>query len=301
MRNISDKTNTLRTAMAETCVTMQAATLERLKKNDVPKKDVLPIARAAGIMAAKKTPELIPYCHELPLDCVEVQMDFSETSVIIKTTATAIWKTGVEMEAMVAASVTALTIYDMLKPIDKTLEIGALKLVKKTGGKSDFTQTLHKDFKAAVIVTSDATHRGEREDQSGRIIAERLREWGIVNISPVICPDEQAVISDHLLSFCAAGIDLIITTGGTGLGPRDVTVEATRAVIEREMPAVMDAVFDYGQQRTPYAMLSRGLAGVRGKTVIVNLPGSPRAVQEGLGAIFPALLHVYKMMSGGGH
>lgn len=301
MRNISEKICTLRTATAKTCVTMQSETLERLKQNDVPKKDVLVIARAAAVMAAKKTPELIPYCHGVPLDCVNVNMEYADDAVTIQATVTAIWKTGVEMEALVAASTAALTVYDMLKPIDKTMEIGSLKLVEKTGGKSDFVERLPRGFRAAVIVTSDGTHAGKREDKSGRIIKARLEKFGVTEVEYSVLPDEVKMIREKILYYCDLGIDLVVTTGGTGLGPRDVTVEATRDVIERDMPAVMEAIRSYGQKRTPYAMLSRGLAGVRGKTVILNLPGSSRGTEEGLSAVFPALFHVFKMLKGGGH
>lgn len=301
MRNVSEKITTLRTATAETKVTMRPETLARLMRNDIPKKDVLAIARAAAVMAAKKTPELIPYCHGVPLDCVSVDLEGAADAVLIRATATAIWKTGVEMEALVAASTAALTIYDMLKPVDEDMEIGALKLVNKTGGKSDFAERLPRGFRAAVVVTSDGTSRGIREDKSGPLIKARLAELGVTDIGYAVLPDEKSVIQDHLLSLCKEGVDLVLTTGGTGLGPRDVTVEATRAVIEREMPAVMEAIRSYGQSRTPYAMLSRGLAGVRGESVIVNFPGSSRGTSEGLSAVFPALLHVFKMMRGGGH
>lgn len=301
MRDVADKINTQRTALAECGVHMQPETMMRLIKNDVPKPDVLAVARAAGIMAAKKTPDLIPYCHSVPLDVVKIDYDMSEDTVKIRAEAKAIWKTGVEMEALVAANIAAITVYDMLKPIDKSMEVLPSRLIEKHGGKTEFIERLPKDFRAAVIVTSDGTAAGKREDKSGKIIFEKLKSLGIAEIDTLILPDEIEKIRDALLSYCEAGVHLVVTTGGTGLGPRDVTVEATRAVIEREMPAVVAAMQSYGQARTPYAMLSRAAAGVRGHTVIVNLPGSSRGTLECLNAIFPALLHVYKMMRGGGH
>lgn len=301
MRNISEKITTLRIATASSRINMHKETVMRLKNNDVPKKDILPIARAAGVMAAKKTPELIPYCHSLPLDNVTIDYEIGEDFVEILATATAIWKTGVEIEVMMAAQLAALTIYDMLKPIDKDMEIVSTKLLRKKGGKSDYVERLPKNFKAAVIVTSDGTAAGKREDKSGKIIREKLNELGIESVDYLILPDEKDQIRNHLLKYSEEAYHLVITTGGTGLGPRDVTVEATSEVIERDMPAVMQAMREYGQKRTPYSMLSRGLAGVRGKTVIVNLPGSSRGSLESMNAIFPALLHVYKMMAGGGH
>lgn len=301
MINVNGKITTLRVASASAKITMAPETLTRLEANDLPKKDVLPIARVAGVMAAKKTPEMIPYCHNLPIEGVSVEFQKGENHIIVRASVTALWRTGVEMEALVAATMAALTIYDMLKPVDKNLEISEVRLDEKSGGKSDFVEKLPANFHASVIVTSDGTYAGKREDKSGKIICDRLHQFGITNLDYTILPDEKETIRNRLLHDCEQKVDLIVTTGGTGLGPRDVTVEATAEVIERDMPAVMQALRLYGQERTPYAMLSRGLAGVRGKTVILNLPGSSRGTQEGLDAVFPALFHVFKMMRGGGH
>lgn len=296
-----NKIATLRTAIAECVITMGADTLERVKDKTTPKGDVLELARTAGVLAAKKTPELIPYCHPLPLDGVKVDFAFLDNGIRVTTLVKTIWKTGVEMEALTAATIAALTIYDMLKPIDKNLEIVSTKLVKKSGGKSDFKENIPKNMKAAVVVTSDGTSKGTREDRSGKIILERLKSLGLTNTEYVILPDDRQKIQSELLRLIAAGSLLIITTGGTGLGPRDVTVEATRGVIDREIPGIAEAMRSFGQQRTPYAMLSRGLAGIRDKTIIINLPGSSRGTEESLDALFPAVFHSYKMLAGGGH
>lgn len=301
MINVNGKITTKRVATAVAKISMAPETLARLEANDLPKKDVLPIARAAGVMAAKKTPEMIPYCHNLPIEGVSIEFQSGSDHIVVWATVTAIWRTGVEMEALVAATMAVLTIYDMLKPVDKNLEVSNIRLEEKSGGKSDFVEKLPSGFRASVIVTSDGTYAGKREDKSGKIICDRLRQFGITTLDYTILPDEEEIIRNRLLQDCEQKVNLIITTGGTGLGPRDVTVEATAQVIERDMPAVMQALRLYGQERTPYAMLSRGLAGVRGKTVILNLPGSSRGIEEGLEAVFPALFHVFKMMRGGSH
>jgi cyclic pyranopterin phosphate synthase len=116
-----------------------------------------------------------------------------------------------------------------------------------------------------------------------------------------VLPDDREQITARLRALVEDGVDLVLTTGGTGLGPRDVTVEATREVIDREIPGIAEAARAYGQERTPYAMFSRGVAGVSGKTIIVNLPGSSRGAEETMNAIFPALLHAYGMLQGEGH
>jgi len=295
------KQTTLRIAQAQTRVIMSPKTLNAIVHKTTPKGDVLELARAAGVMAAKKTSDLIPYCHPLPLDGVEVNFKFLDDGIQIQSVVKAVWKTGVEMEALTAVSIAALTIYDMCKPIDKNMVIQDTKLTHKKGGKSDYEEKFLKSLKAAIIVTSDGTYKGTREDKSGKIIQERLKQLGIQEIAYTILPDERGEIQNKILNYCKEGCHLVITTGGTGLGPRDVTVEATKAIIEREVPGISEAMRNHGQQRTPYAMLSRGLVGLRDKTLIINLPGSSKGVDESMDAIFPAVFHAYKMMGGSGH
>lgn len=300
MKSITSKTTTLRRARAVGIVRAAPETIARMRANDLPKKDVLVVARVAGVTAAKKTPDLIPYCHPLPIDSVEIEFEVGEDRITIESTVEVVWKTGVEMEALTAVSAAALTIYDMLKPVDKEMTIDGVRLAEKTGGKSDYERRVPPKFTAAVVVTSDDTHAGRREDKSGRRIAAILEARGIEPTIEVL-PDDEAGIARRLRELVEAGVDLVLTTGGTGLGPRDVTVEATRRVIEREVPGIVEAGRNYGQSRTPYAMLSRGVAGVVGHTLIVNLPGSSRGVEETMAAIFPAILHAHGILRGGGH
>lgn len=300
MKSVTSKTTTLRRATAHARVHARPETIARMQANDLPKKDVLIVARVAATNAAKRTPDLIPYCHPIPIDAVEVNFIVEEETVDITATVEAIWKTGVEMEALTAASVAALTVYDMLKPVDTDLVIDEVELMEKRGGKSDFRDPVPAGFTAAVVVTSDGTSAGKRRDKSGKIIQERLESLGI-SASYDILPDDLERIERLLRDLIARGTNLVLTTGGTGLGPRDVTVEATRRVIEREVPGIMEASRSYGQRRTPYAMLSRGVAGVSGETLIINLPGSSRGADEAMSAIFPGVLHIYPMIRGGGH
>ena len=173
MKSITDKPNTLRKAVATSSIIANPETIKRLQNNDVPKRDILIVARVAGVQAAKKTPDIIPYCHPLPIDCIEIDCEVKNDRVVVTATVETVWKTGVEMEALTAAAVTALTIYDMLKPIDKDMEIVSTKLLEKKGGKSQYKEWIPDNFTAAVIVTSDGTAQGTRKDKSGQLIKER--------------------------------------------------------------------------------------------------------------------------------
>lgn len=296
MISIEHKTETRRTARAQAVVRAAPATLRRLKRNALPKKDVLIVARTAGMMAAKKTPELLPECHPLNLEAVDVRLETGKDHIRIETRVALTAKTGAEMEALTAAAVAALTVYDMLKPIDKNLAITDVRLLEKTGGKSDHALHLPPQFKAAVVVVSDRSSRGLRKDAGGPPLLAYLKSLGIAKPSYHLVPDEKARIAFLLESLHGKGTDLILTTGGTGLSPRDVTVEAAREIIDREIPGIAEAARAYGQKRTPYAMLSRGIAGQLGQSLILTLPGSPKAAQEWLAALFPGLMHAFEVM-----
>ena len=156
-----------------------------------------------------------------------------------------------------------------------------------------------KPIQAAVITMSDKGYAGERQDTSGPLLAQLLRKMGAVIVSQIIVPDERVEIERALVELAdEARVDLVVTTGGTGPAPRDVTPEATGAVIEREMPGLAEVLRFEGYRKTPLAVLSRGVAGIRGGTLIVNLPGSPKAVREGMETLTPVLPHAIKMLRG---
>ena len=302
MKDVSDKIDTLRTARAQAVLKAEPATIELVRSNSIPKGNVLEMARAAGIMAAKKTPDLIPLCHQIPIDTVEIDYEIGDDYIKIESFVKAIWKTGVEMEALTAATTSSLVIYDMLKPIDKNLEVSDVKLLEKRGGKTDFKQNFKEPLKVAVLVLSDSVSSGQKEDRSGKIIIEKLQDHPVEVLEYEILPDELDMIKDKLVSLSdEKSIDLVLTTGGTGLSPRDVTVEATKEIIEKEVPGISEAGRIYGFRRTPYAMLSRGITGVRNQTIIINLPGSSRGVAESMDALFPWVLHSFWILRANDH
>ncbi|MEW6188825.1 MAG: molybdopterin adenylyltransferase [Actinomycetota bacterium] len=156
-------------------------------------------------------------------------------------------------------------------------------------------------IKVAILTVSDKGFRGEREDLSGKVIVEKMTSLGAEIVHQEIVPDEFDIISQRL-RYLADDIDadLVLTTGGTGLSPRDVTPEATKAVIEREVPGFAEAMRQESLKVTPHAMLSRAVSGIRKQTLIINLPGSPKAVKECLEVILPALPHGIEILRGRG-
>jgi cyclic pyranopterin phosphate synthase len=276
-------------------------TIDAILQRKVPKGDVFEFSRAAGLLAIKKTSDVIPDCHPLPVEYAAISHQVEGLTIIITVEVHTIYKTGVEVEAMHGASVTALTMYDMLKPLDKGIEISTIKLESKKGGKTDFKDQSFQDIRTAVIVCSDSVSRGKKEDSAGKTVVAKLEKLQLAVSFHDIIPDDFALIQSRAKQLSEEGYQLVLFIGGTGLSPRDITPDAISPLLEREIPGVMEAARHYGQQRTPYAMLSRGVSGFIKKTLFITLPGSTRGAAETIDALFPYLLHVFRVAEGMRH
>lgn len=302
MVNITHKANSLRKAIATATVTVSSQqTIDAVVNKLVPKGDVFEFSRAAGLLAIKKTSDVIPDCHPLPVEYAAITHSIDGLNIIISVEVHTIYKTGVEVEAMHGAAVTALTMYDMLKPVDKGVEIANIKLQSKKGGKSDFGAVSNSQLKCAVVVCSDTVAAGTNTDLSGRAIINRLQQFNLTVEAYKVIPDEYTQIQATAKQLSDESFNLVLFTGGTGLSPRDVTPDAIEPLFDRSIPGIMEVARNYGQQRTPYAMLSRGVAGFIKSTLVLTLPGSVKGAEETIDAVFPYLLHVFKVAEGMRH
>ena len=300
MVNITHKSNTLRKAIATAVVAVSSeATITAINNNQVPKGNVFEMSKTAGLFAAKRTSDMIPDCHPLPIEYTHISFEVKGLEIHIFVEVHTIYKTGVEVEAMHAASVVALTLYDMLKPIDKGIEIRNIRLVEKKGGKSDYKEATE-GLTAAVIVCSDTIAAGKKEDKAGKAIIAHLERYAVPATYTII-PDEVADIQNHIKQAVNENTSLVLITGGTGLSPRDVTPEAVRPLLDREIEGIAETIRSYGQDRTPYSMLSRSVAGTIGNSLVIALPGSTKGATESMDAVFPAVFHIFKMLKGGRH
>jgi cyclic pyranopterin monophosphate synthase len=337
MVDVGAKQPTERSARARARVRMSEQTAAAVRRGDAPKGDVLQVARLAGIQAAKQTPQLIPLSHPLELTYVDVSaaLDVAAGVVELVSEVRTRARTGVEMEAMCACAFAALTVYDMVKGIERGVEIEEVALLEKHGGRHDYRR--HDDvagsaapgdadarraeseadrggherpsaprepIRAALITISTSKAAGAGVDESGARLAQLADALGGEVVAREILPDDRARIEERLRHWSESGrCSLVLTSGGTGVAPSDVTPEATAAVIERAVPGLAEAIRYASRPHTPNWSLSRGLAGVRGSTLIVNLPGSPASIAETGAALAPALRHAVELLAGrrGGH
>lgn len=302
MIDVSHKTESLRYAKAEGLLKAGPDVRKRLREESIPKGNVQATARAAGIDAAKRTSEWVTFCQTLPLDWVDLSFEVVDEGLKVTAEAQTVWKTGVEIEVITAASAALINAYDMCKPLADDLTMTDVKVVDKQGGYSNYRQEFDTNLGAAVLVISDSTYAGDREDRSGKVIQSFLDEYPVDIETYDILPDEPDRIADYVEETADEhAVDLIFTTGGTGFGPRDETPGAIEPLFDKEAPGVAEKMRSYGTERTPYALLSRQVAGTIGQTLVVTLPGSSSGAEESLHALFPGLLHIFPMLWGGSH
>lgn len=273
MRDITNKNNTLRYAKASAYLYCHEEVLRKVQNKEIPKGDVLELARASGMLAAKKTYELIPHCHIIPIEYLDIQYEFLNREIqtkwlhseyssaiqILVTAKTIAW-TGIKMEVLTCVSVTALVLYDLLKPLNLPMEISHVKLLEKKGGKTDPKFAPKKDMNACILVCSDSTAKGKRKNSSGLIIKSILEEYNIAIHDYQIVPDDILEIQSKIKTWVEQGVTFIFTTGGTGLSPKDLTVEAVVPLLEKQIPGISEVMHIAGNERTPWAMLSRSVA-----------------------------------------
>lgn len=287
----------------------------------LPKGDALAMAEVAGLQGAKNAAQLMPLCHPLSLEYVDVRcMPVPERQAIrVYCEASLTAKTGVEMEALAGASAALLTLYDLTKPVEPALSIEGVRLLFKEGGKKGLwvhpeglSEEEHAHYRpkaeprlegetVTVITLSDRAHAGVYEDRSGAVLATAVEGMG-ATVRRRLLPDGIEPLAEALREEAALGTPLVLCTGGTGFGPRDLAPEALARVATREVPGLAEWFRHASSEHTPLAWLSRARSALVGDgTLVLCLPGSPKAVAQGMVILGPLLPHALAMMRGEPH
>lgn len=251
-------------------------------------------ARVAGVIAARRAGEFVPYAAAAEVDSVEIHYEADDQTLTIEVRVDAVSRKHLETRALLAASVCAVTWVDMA-PDGMAVEIGANELIETGGGLYDKPYDFDPPLEVAVLVISDAVHSGRKQDDAGEAVRTSLTElapMGVEVVANETIPDDVEIIRTRVQSLCASGLEVILCVGGTGLTPTDRTIEAIEPLFDRAIPGLMEAVRVHGQERTPRAFVSRGIAGLIGETLVVTLPGSSSGAREAMQALGPSFLHV---------
>ena len=304
MVDVSGKDVTARTATASGRVLVSAEVVALLRGEGVPKGDALAVARVAGIMAAKQTPSLVPLCHPLAISGVTVDLAVADDAVEIRATVRTTDRTGVEMEALTAVSVAALTVVDMVKAVDKGAVITDVRVESKTGGKSGDWSRVTGSMSLPRGGRRRLQPRGRGRLRGRHRTADRRRSW------PSSASRSARRSSYPTVSRSAprspprrrGGARVVLTTGGTGLTPTDRTPEVTRAVLDFEVPGIAEAIRPTASPRASRRRCCPAASrGSSASCLVVNLPGSRGGVKDGLAVLRPMLVHAVEQVVGSDH
>ncbi|GGA14894.1 bifunctional molybdenum cofactor biosynthesis protein MoaC/MoaB [Dyella caseinilytica] len=321
MADVRHKRVTARRAVAIGELSAGADAFTQIVERRLPKGDAMTMAEIAGLQGAKNASQLMPLCHPLPLEYIDVRCEpvGERHAIRVYCEVATFARTGVEMEALAGASAALLTLYDLTKPVEPALSFGGVRLLFKEGGKrglwlhpEGMTDAERERYKprtiaqldtihAAVITLSDRASRGDYTDISGPLLVQRLRELGANVTDAEVLADEPVQLAERLRQLASHGVRLILCTGGTGLGPRDRTPEALAMVADRHVDGIGELFRTESSQHTPMAWLSRAHAVLIGTTLVIALPGSAKAVAQGMDILAPVLSHALSMAAGGGH
>jgi molybdenum cofactor synthesis domain-containing protein len=256
-------------------------------------------ARVAGILAARRAGESLPHTAAAEIDEVRVSFEWDEDGLLIEAHLACFARSTPAARALLCVTTCAATIVDAFSEYAEDIRLQDARITNVSGGSRGLTYDFDPPVRAAVLVVSDAVVEGRKEDSAGQVVRrslEGLEDYGVTLAARELVGDNRERIAQTIEDWVDDGVDLILTVGGTGLAHTDTTVEAVEPLIDRAIPGLMEDVRAHGREQTPLAYISRGVAGLAGDSLIVTLPGSTSGATEAIEAIFPSVLHVFRVL-----
>src|SRR3970040_982505 len=294
--DISNRVETLRRAVSQAVLRINPEIITQIK-NESSETALIESAKIAAILAAKKTWKLIPSSHFSQLENVKVELSLRNEVIEIVVELQGVCKSDLEIESLTAVSIAALTVYDMLRSSEDSVMIESIRLLRKSDEILGISEKVTRKLKTAVLIINVSEQHLEKDKQTEKFTIDALTKKDVDIVESKIMPSTQHEIEDTIKQFCdEKNIDLIITCGGIGLGPEDILPEVTMKLIEKKIDGISEILRFYGQRTSPLVSFSRGIAGVRGHSLIINLPGNIREISESLDLLFPRILYWSKMI-----
>ncbi len=312
MFDVDGRPDTFRVATAQGVFRGSEDVIRAIVERRLPKGDAIALAEVAGLLAVKLVPQQIPLCHNIPIGSVRIRCEPSieNGTIVVTATVSTRARTGVEIEAMAAVQAALLCVYDLTKSLSPRSLLDGVHLVEKTGGRHGHWHVIggHRTetggpVRVALVTVSDRAHAGTRVDESGPAMEAVCRAAGFDVRRKSVVPDDPGRIAGAVREsqLEAGGCDLLVFSGGTGAGPRDVTPESVRPLLDCELPGFGELARSEGALETKRSWLSRCGAGFAGSMLVVMVPGSPRGATSTLETLIPLIRHALAVRLGGGH
>jgi molybdenum cofactor biosynthesis protein MoaC len=294
--DVSNRGETLRRATSQAVLRINPEIIKQIK-NESSEVALSESAKIAATLAAKKTWELIPSSHLSQLENVKVDLSVRNEVIEIVVELQGICKSDLEIESLTAVSIAALTVYDMLRSSEGSVMIESIRLLRKSDEILEISEKIARKLKTAIIFINVSEHHLEKDKQAEKFIIDALSTKNADVVESKIISNTQKEIEDNIKQFCdEKNLDLIITCGGIGITPEDIVPEVTTKLIEKKIDGISEILRFYGQKTSPLVAFSRGVAGIRKSSLIINLPGNIREISESLDLLFPRILYVSKML-----
>lgn len=296
MKDISMRNSNVKYAKASGELLLDKFTIGLIKENKIKAGNVMETAKNCGLIGGKFAANSIIHAHNSPIDYVNTEVQINEESLLVTSIVKSIGKSGVESNAVASVTNALLNAFDMTRCLCKTAKITNIQLIESIGKSKDFNRKRKESLKACLLIVSDVKFNGSKKENSSQLIIDFLKKQQInVEVSKILQEDE-VVLKNEIEDLIKNKFQLILLAGSSSLNSKGVASKVAKEMCDRNLPGISEAIRKFGKDRTPFSMFSDEYCGVKGDTILLNIPGNSSGAIESLSAIFPGFLKAYSMM-----